>query len=662
MVCPNCGAQLSSPNMRFCTVCGASIEPAAPKGPQMPDLRAVWPDLDIQGQVGRGPGSVVYQAARRGMSGWVAVKVQSIPADPSELNNLLARGMDEVHAETYFSNVVNEYVSKLQLAQSMRGNPHIVGVEDFKVVRKDRLAWDIYVRMELLTPFSTIEFGMHIAEAAVLKLGLDLCNALDAYNAKSGVHCNIKPENIFIDNNGNYKLGDFGSALRQRNLPQGASQDYSAPEVAGGAPSDIRSDIYSVGLVLYQLLNERCLPFGDAHGRQYGKYALQRRLSGEQLPAPCCASAQMAQVIAQACAYNPAERFATVAQLREALQRVAGGSYGAAPVADPSAKSSKSKKLTVALIIVVALTILTSLALVGVALFADREEERENDRRKDRDEETVQTQPPTEETQPFTMPNCIGMPYTQVVAYFEGSGCTPIFTYEYSDVIAEDCIIEQSIAANTILTDGTKVELVVSKGADVSPTGYNQKVVVTAASGSSYGTMVLYDWEDGQWVSKFSCDVTVGQKGISSDYGEGKKRTPLGTFKLGVALSANSIPNSSWPLYRVSSDTCVVDDTSSDLYNTIQSIGGLPRGVDYDPIGKTITSGKCNVCIFIEHNGDGLSSDGVVAGKGSVITICGRTNSIAPTLGCVDISAGNMNTLLSMLDYSKNPHIELEVL
>lgn len=257
------------------------------------------------------------------------------------------------------------------------------------------------------------------------------------------------------------------------------------------------------------------------------------------------------------------------------------------------------------------------------------------------------------------MPDLVGQHFSEVNAAIPVGPYTFEYIYEYSDSVEADHIISQSITPGLPLTDGTTITIHVSKGKDVSPTGYDQKVVVTAAPGSSYGTLTLYNWEDGQWVQAFSCNATVGSKGISTDYGEGKKRTPMGTFKLGVALSANSIPNNNWPSRLVSSSSCIVDDTDSSLYNTLQTTGQLPRGTSYDPIGNTLTRGYSNILIYIEHNGNGLDSSNVVAGRGSVITICGRHPSLAPTAGCVDISASNMVTLIGMLDYNKNPHIEI---
>jgi L,D-peptidoglycan transpeptidase YkuD (ErfK/YbiS/YcfS/YnhG family) len=88
-------------------------------------------------------------------------------------------------------------------------------------------------------------------------------------------------------------------------------------------------------------------------------------------------------------------------------------------------------------------------------------------------------------------------------------------------------------------------------------------------------------------------------------------------------------------------------------------IDGIPSGTGYDNIGDTIVNGDTDKCMYIEHNGDGYSTENVVSGKGSAITICGKTSGIHATAGCVDIASSDFNAMLTMLDYSKNPHIEI---
>jgi len=82
-------------------------------------------------------------------------------------------------------------------------------------------------------------------------------------------------------------------------------------------------DIYSLGLVLYKLLNNNRLPFLDSRDQQihYGsrKTAIERRFSGEELPAPINASDPLAQVILMACAYHPSQRFQSATAFKKAL-------------------------------------------------------------------------------------------------------------------------------------------------------------------------------------------------------------------------------------------------------------------------------------------------------------------------------------------------------
>lgn len=254
------------------------------------------------------------------------------------------------------------------------------------------------------------------------------------------------------------------------------------------------------------------------------------------------------------------------------------------------------------------------------------------------------------ETEKKEVPQLVGLSYEEALRALNDANTAAGFIYAYSASVPEGFVISQRMEGDVCILE-------ISKGPMEIPEN-TQKVVVTAASGSSYGELALFNWENGEWIQVFSCEATVGKNGISSNYGEGKKRTPAGEFKLGVALSAKNISNDGWPFYKVTSDTCIVDDSNSVYYNTIRSISNLPSGVSYDPVGKTLSKSS-NVLIYIEHNGDGLSTEGVVAGKGSVITICGKTGTIKPTAGCVDISASNMNKLMSKLDYSRNPVISI---
>lgn len=294
---------------------------------------------------------------------------------------------------------------------------------------------------------------------------------------------------------------------------------------------------------------------------------------------------------------------------------------------------------------------------VVLAVFGGKLFDRAPDLRPNADSSIIQTD---ENTDPLT-PDCRGMLYSEALEELGDLGYVMITaTYEYSEEVAKDCVIDQSVSPNDPVDPSGNINLVVSLGSGKSPTGYDQLIRVTAPEGSSKATLTLCVWEEGDWREVFSCQATVGKKGIGENYGEGRSVTPEGLFPLGFVLTGKEldVPHDFEEIV-VTEDTCIVDDVDSPLYNTLQNISELPKGTGYDPLGSTILSGHTTACIYVEHNGDGLSSGRVISGDGSAITICGVAKLPKSTAGCIDISSADMEELLSILNDRLNPHIEI---
>ena len=300
------------------------------------EVSKVWPEWTVVEQIGAGSYGVVYKAVRRehGIESSAAIKVITIPQNPSEAASLHAEGLSLDETRTYFEGVVNDFINEIRVMESLKGMQNIVSVEDYKVVEHtDRVGWDILIRMELLTPFQQYLQDRMLTEEETVKLGCEICNALAICRKKDIVHRDIKPENIFVNDFGFFKLGDFGVARKLEGLSGSLSQkgtyNYMAPEVAAGTRYDARADIYSLGIVLYRLLNGNRYPFLDYDGQVKDpvarKNALDRRLHGEPLPAPRYASPALAQVILKACQPDPQRRYATPDAFREALTQAARG-------------------------------------------------------------------------------------------------------------------------------------------------------------------------------------------------------------------------------------------------------------------------------------------------------------------------------------------------
>lgn len=300
-------------------------------------LKQIWPEWSIRKRIGGGAYGTVYEASRNeyGVDNHAAIKIISIPASEAEIDTLRSEGLDMQATKSHFQTIVNDFVNEIRLMVSLEGRPNIVNVKDYKVVeKKGEFGWHIFILMELLTPFVVYTCDHQMTEAEVIKLGCDICTALETCAEEKIIHRDIKPGNILVHKSGDFKLGDFGIARKLEDMTGGLSQRYTpkymAPEVATSMYYDERVDIYSLGIVLYELLNGRRIPFQP--NKQINSLAdienaVRRRNSGEALPNPSNASPAMADLILRACAYEPNMRFSSATEMKQALMSVANGSY-----------------------------------------------------------------------------------------------------------------------------------------------------------------------------------------------------------------------------------------------------------------------------------------------------------------------------------------------
>ena len=290
----------------------------------------------ITKMLGEGSFGKVFEIERQdfGETYRAALKVISVPQNESEVKNVMASGMDSSDVTEYFESVVKETVSEIVQMSKLKGNSYIVSYEDHQVIAHDdkRIGWDILIRMELLTPLLdyTQNSDSELIRKDVMKLGIDMCHALELCQKQNIIHRDIKPGNIFVSGSGNYKLGDFGIARTiektSGELSKKGTHAYMAPEVYKGEEYGSDVDIYSLGIVLYRLLNKNRTPFLPPHPEKI-KYsdtdrALVRRISGEALPMPVGAGGRLAEIVLKACSYNPKDRYSSPMQMRAELEAI----------------------------------------------------------------------------------------------------------------------------------------------------------------------------------------------------------------------------------------------------------------------------------------------------------------------------------------------------
>ena len=290
-------------------------------------------DWNIVSCLGEGSYGKVFEIERSefGQTYRAALKVITVPQSSAEVRSVISEGMSVSQAEAYFHGIVEELMHEFSIMFKLKGTANVVSCEDLRVLEHpDGIGWDILIRMELLHPLLPYVYQHPMARRDIIRLGIDICKALELCQRYNIIHRDIKPENIFISDNRDYKLGDFGIARTIERTTSGLSKkgtySYMAPEVYAGREYGFSVDTYSLGLVLYRMLNKNRGPFlpqpPEAITFSSREQALARRMSGEPLPRPFYGEGRLGEIVLKACAFDPKDRYSSPQQLRQELEAI----------------------------------------------------------------------------------------------------------------------------------------------------------------------------------------------------------------------------------------------------------------------------------------------------------------------------------------------------
>lgn len=338
-------------------------------------LPEAWFDWEILSLIGKGAYASVYKA-RNSAGDLSAIKIIECrgEAEASEAKILMdlshAPGIVQIqdyHIENDFEELFPIPDSFNQNGEPAEGDSQSLGslirqpVQGSSNSSGSPGGFRLYIRMEYLTDLTTWAHDHPITEREAISMMMDLCTGLESCEKAGILHRDIKPENILVTEDGHARLCDFGVA---RMLSRTASSmtvqgtfAYMAPEVYHGRTYDHRADIYSLGLVFYQLMNGGVLPFmetvkpaasdsdnssapkvvkasinkvsvnsGSVHNGTNSsetdkkrEEALHKRMKGQIFPRPSAASTSFTRILLKCCAFHPYNRFTSAAGLREAL-------------------------------------------------------------------------------------------------------------------------------------------------------------------------------------------------------------------------------------------------------------------------------------------------------------------------------------------------------
>jgi beta-lactam-binding protein with PASTA domain/predicted Ser/Thr protein kinase len=262
----------------------------------------------VEQELGRGGMAKVYRGEDTVLGRIVAVKILApqFADDP----NFVSRFRREAQAAARIS------------------NPNLVSV--FDTGSDDGVH---YIVMEFVEGKTLAEFlagGGRIMPERSIDIATDVCRALEAAHAQGVTHRDIKPGNIMLNARGDVKVTDFGIA-RMSTTAETVAQTaavlgtaaYLSPEQAQGQPVDGRTDIYSLGCVLYEMVTGRPPFTGNSPVTVASKQVLEQPTPPSKLNPDV--SPDLDAVILRALAKNPENRYQAAEELRADLERVRRG-------------------------------------------------------------------------------------------------------------------------------------------------------------------------------------------------------------------------------------------------------------------------------------------------------------------------------------------------
>jgi HAMP domain-containing protein len=260
---------------------------------------------EIQSVLGKGGMGIVYKAHDRELDDLVAIKTlrgEVLSADPS---------------------LLDRFKQEIRLARRIT-HPNVLRTHDLGESNGLRFLSMEFVKG--LTLKHLLETGEILPTPVGLRIAKQVCAGLAAAHEVGVIHRDIKPQNIIIEPTGGLKIMDFGIARLTEDRGMTATgtvigtPDYMSPEQARGLPLDYRSDIYSTGVVLYEVFTGS-LPFeGDS------PLAVVLRHVNDPPPLPQSKNPRVdpkiAAIVMKCMEKDPGARFQTVGELYEALAKV----------------------------------------------------------------------------------------------------------------------------------------------------------------------------------------------------------------------------------------------------------------------------------------------------------------------------------------------------
>ncbi|MFI3141651.1 MAG: protein kinase [Clostridia bacterium] len=285
-------------------------------------------------QIGTGTDGKVFSIEKDnsdGTSEISSLKIIRIGENKSDRKSVYQSTTNFLNEDDYYQKTIKSITDNIDIVMQTDAGRHFVKYEEYeKRKASDSKGWLILIRFERMKSLSELLEEFSFTHDEVVRLGISLCQSLIKCRSFGYIYPNLKPENVLFDKNGVCKLGDFGtfSLLEPSRaaIAYKRTEYYMAPEFIKSGKVNCTIDTYSLGLILYMLVNRNRLPFVEPYPQNVTINSLNKskenRMQANALPKPLLASDELEKIINKACNPKENKRYLSPKQMLSDLKKI----------------------------------------------------------------------------------------------------------------------------------------------------------------------------------------------------------------------------------------------------------------------------------------------------------------------------------------------------
>lgn len=294
-------------------------------------LNPVFGEWYTDKQLGSGTDGKVFSIYRTKPDGTRENSILKIIRLGENRNERAPKAENEEQQSLNYEEIIRKIKRNIITVKKLDKGRNIVNYEALEVRdASDKKGKLVLIKLQEMRSLSQLLEEFSFTYEETVRLGLSVCKGLIKCREFNYTYPNLKPENILFDRDGVCKLGDLGSFSclepSKSSIAYKRTQYYMAPEFIKTGKVSKTADTYSLGLVLYMLTNRGRLPFIEPYPQKLTvnsfNEATARRMKGESFKKPVLCSEKLWQIISKACAFNPADRYASPNEMYADLKKL----------------------------------------------------------------------------------------------------------------------------------------------------------------------------------------------------------------------------------------------------------------------------------------------------------------------------------------------------